>query len=348
MRRLLALSLALLMFALPALAEPMSALDYTDDILGDGSPIYYFQEFSMKLPAGWRGKVMALPEAGGVAFYQIASYEKYLEEGLEGGGFLFRLGASVNQSFSELPAFEYLGFSEASAMNYYLELPSDYPAYNDEAMRAEYDALYQEIGEVVKSVEFYPGARVEDAEAPKAGAENADSAPDAAAAGGVTLAQARYHYEHSALPRYFYDDPENMLSVLETAGVYRLWTSLADENGVDYPYQPEDYVEHWYTGEDGATILQIEMPEPEADTLCYRVYLVYNPNTGDAGYYTVEYDGMLGDAAFLCGWSQAHEHTNYGGAAILDKADGGHSAALLEEARQVAALAGVSTALTGE
>lgn len=354
MKRLIALMLVLLMLALPALAEPMSALDYTDDILEDGSPIYYFQEFSMNLPAGWRGKVMALPEENGVAFYQVASYEKYLEEGLEGGGFLFRLGASVNQSFSELPAFEYLGFSEDSAMNYYLELPSDYPAYNDEAIRAEYDALSQEIGEVVKSVEFYQYANVEDAEAPKAEvepkaeAESAESAPDAAATGGVSLAKARYHFEHSALPRYFYDDPENMLSVLETAGTYRLWTSLADENGVNYPYQPEDYVEHWYTGEDGTTILQIEMPVPEADTLCYRVYLVYNPKTGDAGYYTVEYDGMLGDTAFLCGWSKSLEHTNYGGAAILDKADDGYGAALLEEARQVAALAGVSTALTAD
>ncbi len=38
MKRLTALLLALLALALPALAEPMALLDYTDDILEDGSP----------------------------------------------------------------------------------------------------------------------------------------------------------------------------------------------------------------------------------------------------------------------------------------------------------------------
>ena len=33
MKRMLALLVALLLFALPALAEPMSYLDYTDDLL---------------------------------------------------------------------------------------------------------------------------------------------------------------------------------------------------------------------------------------------------------------------------------------------------------------------------
>ena len=80
MKRLTALLLALLALALPALAEPMALLDYTDDILEDGSPIYYFQELSLKLPADWRGKVMAMPGEGGVRFYQIASYEKYAAE----------------------------------------------------------------------------------------------------------------------------------------------------------------------------------------------------------------------------------------------------------------------------
>ena len=56
MKRLTALLLALLALALPALAEPMALLDYTDDILEDGSPIYYFQELSLKLPADCRGR----------------------------------------------------------------------------------------------------------------------------------------------------------------------------------------------------------------------------------------------------------------------------------------------------
>ena len=340
MKRLTALLLALLALALPALAEPMALLDYTDDILEDGSPIYYFQELSLKLPADWRGKVMAMPGEGGVRFYQIASHEKYAAEGVDGGGFLFMLGASVNGSFSQLPRFEYLGFSAASAMNYYLQLPTDYPAYLEEGIQAEYDAMCEQIDDVVRNVEFYPGTGAEKADAPQAKAQ------DASGSGGVTLTRARYHFEQSALPRYFYDDPANMLRVLEESGTYRLWCSLADENGVEYPYQAGDYAEHVYTTADGATVMQIEMPRPEETPQCYRVYMVYAPATGDAAYYTVEYDGLLGESALLCGRSKALEHTVYDGAAVLDRADGGYGDALLAEAQQVAALAGFSPSLT--
>lgn len=342
MKRLTTLLLALLALALPALAEPMALLDYTDDILEDGSPIYYFQELSLKLPADWRGKVMAMPGEAGVRFYQIASHEKYAAEGVDSGGFLFMLGASVNGSFSQLPRFEYLGFSEASAMNYYLQLPSDYPAYPEEGIQAEYDAMCAQIDDVVQDVEFYPGTGAEKADAP----ENVTQ--DTAGSGGVSLARARGHFEQSVLPRYFYDDPANMLRVLEESGAYRLWCSLADENGVEYPYQAGDYAEHVYTTGDGATIMQIEMPGPEETPQCYRVYMVYAPATGDAAYYTVEYDGLLGESALLCGRSKALEHTVYGGAAVLDRADGGYGAALLAEAQQVAALAGFSPSLTAE
>jgi len=350
MKRLIASLVALmLLLALPALAEPMSLLDYTDDITEDGCPIYYFQELSLKLPAEWRGKVMAMPGEGGVSFYQTASYRKYEAEGIPGGGFLFLLGASVNASFSQMPAFRYLGFSEASVMNYYLLLPSDYPAYLEEDIQAEYDAMSGQIDYVVQNVEFYPGTGAEKADAPEPQpeAEAGDAGAQDPAAGGVTLAKARYHFEHSALPRYFYDDPANMLRVLEESGTYMLWTSLADENGVKYPYEAGDYAERLYTTGDGATVMQLEMPAPETEPQCYRAYMVYNPATGDAAYYTVEYEGLLGESAMLCGWSKEREHTVYSGAAVLNRDDAGYESALFAEAQRVAELAGFSPSLTG-
>ncbi len=336
MKRLIVLLVAaLFVAALPALAEPMSYLDYTDDLLEDGSPIYYFPELSLTLPADWQGKVMALREESGTSFYQKASYEKYQAEGLDGGGFLFALGASVNNSFSELPAFEYIGFSEASAMNYYLALPTDYPAYNDEAIRAEYDAMYSEIGFVAEHAEFYAGSTAQGDVPAVTDAEEAAWTP----------ARARYQFEHSILPRYFYEDPQNMLDTIGRVGVYALWQSIATENGIDPTYPAGDYVERWYTAGDGAVLLQALQPQPDDNTLCYRIYFVYDAAAGNAGYYTVEYDNLLGEAAFLCGWSQAHEHVNYGGAAILDPAGDDREAALEAEAAQVAELAGISGAL---
>jgi hypothetical protein len=137
-----------------------------------------------------------------------------------------------------------------------------------------------------------------------------------------------------------------MLRVLEESGTYQLWAALADENGVIYPYEAGDYAEHLYTTGDGATLMQIEMPAPGEAPQCYRVYMVYNPATGDAAYYTVEYEGLLGDSAMLCGWSKDHEHTIYSGAAVLGRDDANRDSALLAEAQQVALLAGCSQSLT--
>ena len=338
MKRALAMLIALLLAlcaAGTALCESMSYLDYTDDILPDGRPIYYFPELSLTLPAQWSGKVMAIAEEGRTAFYQKASYEAFQKEGIPGGGFLFALGAAVNSDFQNLPAFRYIGFSEASAMNYYLELPTDSPAYGDPAIREEYDAMLAQVDRVAEDAEIY---------------QNSGSAGDTAsqAQGAPTLQSARYHFEHSTLPRYFYDDPANMLDVLEQNGIYRLWTILADENHVDYPYLEGDYAQQRYTLQDGTTLLQVVMPRPEAGPLCYRVYFIYNAQSGLAGYYTVEREDLLGETALLCGWTADLQHVTYGGAAMLESMDDEAASALREEALQIAALSGASAAFAEE
>ena len=136
-------------------ATPEGILDYTDDILQDGTLVYRFQELSLYLPASWQGKLVVVPSEDSVSFCQRASYEKYREEGFPDGGFLFGLGACGNNSFTELPSFAYLGFSKSSCMDYYLILPSDYPAYMDDDIRAEYDAMFSEISFVLDNVEFH-------------------------------------------------------------------------------------------------------------------------------------------------------------------------------------------------
>ena len=156
---------------------------------------------------------------------------------------------------------------------------------------------------------------------------------------GVTLEQMRYHYEHSALPRYFFEDPTNMLDVMKDVGAYRLWASLADENGVTYPYQEEDFTLRWYEP-NGVTVLLIEMPQPETAPDCFRIYMVYDAATGTAGYYTVEYENFLGESAMLCGWTADRTHMNYGGGAILDPTADDYEAALEAEAEQVASMLG--------
>lgn len=359
MKRIFTLLIALLLIALPAFAEPMSLLDYTDDITESGCPIYYFPELSIQLPAEWAGKVMAMPGESSTAFYQIASYEKFQEDGLDGGGFLFSLCTCADDSYTELPAYEYLGYSEDSAVNYYLMLPTDYPAYMEDDIRAEYDAMHAQMDYVINNIAFYAGnvaddAQMTDGTGPNDAAEVAqememESAGETAGeAASYTVQDVRYFFEHSALPRYFYEVPENMLDGLRDAGLYWLWEAIATENGVDPTYPAEDYVEHWYSGDDGTTVALVELPAPDANLLCYRIYFVYNADQNVTGYYTVETETMFGETALLCGWSQDQTHTVYGGAMLPDRGNEAYASNLLSEAQQVVELTGLSGTLSAE
>ncbi|MBQ6504547.1 MAG: hypothetical protein IJI57_11610 [Flexilinea sp.] len=339
MKRLLLLIIAVLFITVPAFADSRTPYDYTDDILEDGSPIYYFRDLSLTLPASWRGRVMALQDDHRTSFYQTASYQKYQDEGNGKGGFLFRLSASVNSDFTQLPAYKYLGFSESSVLNYYLRLPTDYRAYNDPSIRAEYDAMFRQIDDVVNSAYFYPSQETRQTEPePTPGSQ----------ASGWTLYDVRYAFEHSMLPRYFYEVPENMLDALSGKGIYSLWASVSTENGVDPTYSEDEYISHWYTASDGSTLLQIELPEPDGNTLCYRIYFVYNAENGFIGYYTMESDELMEDAGFICTWNAEREHTILGAMPVLDKNAPDYKEGLVNEASEIARLAGISKSLKSD
>ena len=165
MKKLFSILLVALMLVAPAFAEThdFSPYDHTHGSAGGSRYLYYeFPDILIYLPGDWEGKITVEQTENGVAFYQTASLEKYLEEGVPGGGFLFMLCASENEDFRELPEYADLGYSENAGLHFYLSLPSDYPAYLEDDIRAEYDAMSAEIEPVVvemakirQSMEFY-------------------------------------------------------------------------------------------------------------------------------------------------------------------------------------------------
>ena len=166
MKRIVSILTALLLAVLPALAEPsFSTFDHVIGRAGGGRFIFYdFPDVTLYLPAEWEGLFTVEQDETGAAFYHTASREKYLEEGFGGGGFLFKLCASADEGFRDLPAYADLGYSENAGLHFYLMLPSDYPAYPDEAIRAEYDemagqiqAVVVESASVAPNMSFYPG-----------------------------------------------------------------------------------------------------------------------------------------------------------------------------------------------
>ena len=115
------------------------------------SVIYEFPDIMLYLPIEWEDALTVKETGESTAFYQTASYEKFLEEKTEGGGFLFSLCASKDESFRELPAYKELGYSDNAGLWFYLSLPSDYPASLEEEIRAEYDAMSGQIDEIAES-----------------------------------------------------------------------------------------------------------------------------------------------------------------------------------------------------
>lgn len=130
----------------------------------DGTYAYAFPRLKISMDGFWYQNTRVVVGEGGAtaSFYHKGSYNAFAEEGMV-GGLLFTIGASVNTDFQDLPSYTYLGFDEEEMMNYYAELPTDYQAYmGDEAIRAEYDALWSDVKTVLAGVQIAGSAAAEE------------------------------------------------------------------------------------------------------------------------------------------------------------------------------------------
>ena len=159
MKRVISILLLLLWtVVLPAAADrSFSPFEYVDGQSGGGRYLYYdFPDIGLNLPIEWKDRVTLQTADDGVSFYQTASYERYAAEGVTGGGFLFQLSASEDERFRDLPACKYLGFSENAGLHFYLVLPSDDPAWPDEAIEAEYAGMAGQIDLIASLARIRP------------------------------------------------------------------------------------------------------------------------------------------------------------------------------------------------
>ena len=162
MKRIILAALLALMLAMPAFAgaeQSFSPYDYVTGSAGGGRFLYYdFPDISLYIPASWEGRFTVEPDEFGVAFYHTASYEKYREEGNgDGGGFLFRLCAGEEKDFQDLPAYAYLGYSENANLHFYLTLPPEYTAYQDDpGIMADYDELAKDVEAIAEMARIAP------------------------------------------------------------------------------------------------------------------------------------------------------------------------------------------------
>ena len=146
----------------PSKTEPSTFDYYEGQTANEKYLIYSFPYIKLYLPMEWKDLYLIDQKEDGVTFYHKASHEKYLEEGIKSGGFLFELCASEDESYKDLPAYEDLGYCEDAGLHFYLRLSSDYPAYMDDTIKAEYDEMAAQIKDIIekvkigKSVLFFP------------------------------------------------------------------------------------------------------------------------------------------------------------------------------------------------
>ena len=168
MKRLIILLVILLIAVMSAVAE-FTPYDYHIMYTANGNYVVYdFPDIMLYIPIEWEDAITVEQTDTGLAFFQTASYDKFLEDGLPKGGFLFKLRASEDEGFRELPEYEYIGFSENAGLHFYLSMPSDYQAYvYDDDIRAEYDAMNKQIAGIAemakihRSMHFYTDDIVE-------------------------------------------------------------------------------------------------------------------------------------------------------------------------------------------
>ena len=235
----------------------------------DGTYSYYFtgddfpQGLFVTMDKDWYQNTFVKTNDNSASFYHTDSYNAYADEGLEGGGFLFAIGASMNTDFQDLPHFEYIGFDEESSLNFFAELPSDYPAYmDDESIRAEYDALSAGVEDVIGSIRI--GKTVEDTDKQTSTGIDAltnfissmvDSDPDIAAP--VIITSGDYSY---------YVNDDETITITDYVG---------EEETVAIPSQIDGY---------SATAI-----EPQAFSYNKMKYLIFPDSIRDIGERAFEY-----------------------------------------------------------
>ena len=130
--------------------------EYNDYQNSDGTYSYYFmQGVTVTMDENWYRNTFVITGDEGATFYQKDSYDRYLEEGIEGGGRLLTIAASEDTDFKYLPHYEYVDFDPETMLHYFVELPSDYQAYTgDEEIRAAYDTLWAGVDSVIMSIQL--------------------------------------------------------------------------------------------------------------------------------------------------------------------------------------------------
>ena len=106
-----------------------------------------YTDFTVTLPADWKGKYGITQQGNFYIFYQQSS------KALGYNGTLFTIGKYTDMSYQDLPSYRVLGMGGGAA--YVLMLPTDVQyAQNNEAAQKEYTAMASEINQIAAGIQI--------------------------------------------------------------------------------------------------------------------------------------------------------------------------------------------------
>lgn len=138
--------------------------------------------------------------------------------------------------------------------------------------------------------------------------------------------------EFGILPKRLFSEKEefiNHLSDEKETLINQIFAETYKEPKLN-PFTEADYSVMALNIAEDLTMIRVDFPEKGIiPPLCYRVYFTFNPQTGDAGYYTIE-KAAGKDARILGGIQADGSHVNYGEAPV----EGAELQKIMDLARQ--------------
>lgn len=124
--------------------------------------------------------------------------------------------------------------------------------------------------------------------------------------------------EFAVLPQRLFKEKEAFVDKLceeKEAFINEIFAAAYKEPKL-YPYTEEDYSVMALNIAEDLTLIRVDFPEKGIVTpLCYRVYITFDPISGNAGYYTIEKTEEK-DVRLLGGFGEDGKHISYGNAPV--------------------------------
>ncbi len=137
--------------------------------------------------------------------------------------------------------------------------------------------------------------------------------------------ETRYHFEHRFLRDLFYHDTEEVMDILKQEdinGFYKIEDSFFLPRNLPFVAEYEHGQVKIEVMEE-INCIHLKMPAPACTLECTDILLYYCKETGEKGYYTVEYDMQYNPnknkkhrksiSYFPCMWTADQSHLNMGG-----------------------------------